>query len=84
MKINRILLAAVACAAMLTAGCNRQPADTNSTAGTNAVSAPASASNAWQNVKEGSSNAWEATKNTTTNAWDSTKQAGSNLWEKNK
>lgn len=67
--------------ALLSAGCNNQPAgqpagDTNSV--TTNASLPAS--NAWQTTKQDASNAWAATKDAATNAWQSSTEAGSNAW----
>ena len=56
-------------------------ADTNAPATT---STPMTASNAWQNTKEGASNAWQSTKEGATNAWEATKTATVNAWQSTK
>jgi chromosome segregation ATPase len=71
------LLASLASAILITAGCHKQSSDesdydTNSVS-TNSVSG--SVSNAWQSTKEAASNAWQDTKEASTNAWDKTKAA---------
>jgi hypothetical protein len=69
----------LACAAAVTASCNR-PANDESTGATNL--APASASNAWQSAQQNGSNAWEAAKGAATNTFEAAKAAGSNVWQK--
>jgi chromosome segregation ATPase len=79
------LLTTLASAAAIVAGCNNQSGseagtDTNSVA----TNATMTASNAWQNTKEGATNAWDATKEASTNAWQKTKEVSTNAWEKTK
>jgi hypothetical protein len=78
------LLLAFGAAALLTAGCNNQPAEP--AGGTNSVATNASltASNTWQTTKQDASNVWTATKDAATNAWQSTAEAGSNAWHATK